>query len=113
MVCLMSPIRKLLEDMMIRDIVVDIDQSTGNGLVIVMSPYNPQDVPKFKSAGYRWTAVQKMWRAPLTLDSCQALRREFGDRLAISPELRDWAWAERRKTEALAELAKATSATLH
>jgi len=98
---------------MIRDIVVDIDQSTGNGLVIVMSPYNPQDVPKFKSAGYRWTAVQKMWRAPLTLDSCQALRREFGDRLAISPELRDWAWAERRKTEALAELAKATSATLH
>ena len=34
------------------------------------------------------------WSYPLTMDTCRALRKEFGDDLEILPVLRDWARAE-------------------
>lgn len=50
------------------------------------------------------------WTAPLTMDSCKALREKFGETMEIGPGLRSWAWAERLRTEELAALGKQTDA---
>lgn len=44
--------------------------------------------------GRRWDPDQNAWTLPLSMSSCLALRTEFGDRLEIGPELRQWAQTE-------------------
>jgi len=44
------------------------------------------------------------WSYPLTMDSCRALRKEFGDELEILPALADWARKEVAKERHLEEM---------
>lgn len=45
--------------------------------------------------GSRWDAEVKMWHAPLSWGTCQALRGTFNERLEVGPHLAEWAWADR------------------
>jgi SNF2 family DNA or RNA helicase len=89
-------------------ILIDIE---GNK-VIALSAFNDGDRMRHKSAGGRWDPKERYWWYPLLLESCRQLRKTFGDRLQISPELSAWAWEERAAEERLAELVKQDSAEL-
>lgn len=95
-----------------RDNKVVVDVDLGENKVITMSAYQEADPDKFKAAGFSWQKTTRMWRAPLTMDSCRALRREFGNRLVLSPEITAWATAQKQADAELRELAKASAATL-
>lgn len=46
--------------------------------------------------GAKWSSKDKVWKLPLAWTSCLALRTTFGDALALSPKLTEWAVAEKR-----------------
>ena len=52
------------------------------------------------------------WTVPLDLDTCQQLRRQFGDLLKISPELATWYKQENKHVKILTSLSSADDADL-
>jgi SNF2 family DNA or RNA helicase len=72
--------------------------------IAVKFPYDVFNVELIKELGASFHATTSSWRLPLTLEKCRELRKAFGDRLVIGKPLSDWAWAERRKRDALETL---------
>jgi SNF2 family DNA or RNA helicase len=67
-------------------------------------PYSAELVDRCRALRGSWSASQKVWTFPLTLDVCRLLRAEFGEALEIRPALWSWARAEARKESEMAEL---------
>jgi SNF2 family DNA or RNA helicase len=91
---------------------VMLDLDVENKQIIAMAGYNEGDPWRYRQAGGRWDAKRKLWKYPMTLESCRALRRFFGDRLVLSANLHNWAWELRNTEDRLKTLAASTSATL-
>lgn len=82
--------------------------------VHVAFPYDPDSVEAVKSVGGgRWSKAQRAWTFPLDMETCRGLRRAFGDRLALGPEITAWARAEVARERALPTLAASEDAHLH
>lgn len=56
--------------------------------------------------GSSYAETSKTWSYPLDLFACRALRRVYGDRLVIGPELWAWAQSERRMRRRLRRLGR-------
>lgn len=52
------------------------------------------------------------WHYPLSLETCRALRRSFGDALHVGDDLAEWYRTTQAATQATVELGRATDATL-
>ena len=71
------------------------------------------DKDKIKAMkGTRWSPDAKIWHGPLSMDLCRSLRRAFGERLQIGPELTTWARGQVAKEKRVAELGRAYDAEL-
>jgi SNF2 family DNA or RNA helicase len=62
--------------------------------------------------GGRFSPVHKMWHYPLSIDTCRALRRAFGERLRVHSELGSWYRDEATVAAQQVELGGATEAAL-
>lgn len=86
---------------------VHVERSDGGkrNRIYLTSPYDPTVVHKCRQiTGGSWSPARKVWSFPLDYGTCVELRREFGDALAIGPELWEWAAEERTRRDNLAEL---------
>lgn len=54
--------------------------------------------------GARWDSQLKTWYTPRTWAICLQARGLFGDRLEVDPQVKEWAWAERKRVEQAVEL---------
>lgn len=62
--------------------------------------------------GGSFNPTRKLWVYPLSVDTCHALRRAFGDRLRVQPDLAAWYTESRQAAEAHAELSAAEDVQL-
>lgn len=62
--------------------------------------------------GSRWSPSKRVWTAPLDITTGDRLREWAGAGLTISPELRRWGRAERRRLATLRRLSQASDASL-
>lgn len=62
--------------------------------------------------GGRWRKQDRVWHYPLSVDTCRALRRAFGDILLVSHDLAEWYRVRNAEAEAHTELSSASDATL-
>lgn len=85
---------------------------SANGKRIYLTSARPLSGLGRRIPGANWLGRPKLWSLPLNYETCQILRKEFGDALAIGPTLWDWAKEEQARRRALAEAAKATDADL-
>lgn len=60
--------------------------------------------------GWGFSKSKNAWTFPLEWGTCTALRKAFGDRLVIGPELEEWAHAERARNEVMEDLATGAGA---
>jgi len=83
-----------------RSILARIPYANGSG------PKAAKRVPGAKADWDKTGAkdVFKGWKYPLTMDTCRALRKEFGDELVILPALATWARTEVERERELEEL---------
>ena len=90
---------------------VEISQE-GDGIELA-SRYYP-DAPGDARAvgGGRWDKEAKLWKYPLSLETCRSLRRVYGDRLNIGPRLWVWAQAANNTERAALHLGRADDAEL-
>lgn len=83
--------------------------------IAVRFPYNPGDVARVKAVpGRRFNKGDgdPHWRVPAELEACHALRGQFGDRLAPTRALNEWAWEQVRLRDTLGALGSAEDAEL-
>src|SRR5258708_6603568 len=72
-----------------------VQVTTDGSKILVRFPYSADLVASVKRvSGARWNPDEKIWRVPLTMDSCRALRRVFGSALEIAPPLARYARSE-------------------
>jgi SNF2 family DNA or RNA helicase len=82
--------------------------------VFLSSPWYPAAPTEAKSIpGANWRKTEKVWSYPLTLQVCRDMRKVYGDRLEIGPNLTAWARAEVAKEKALHKLGRELDAELH
>lgn len=62
--------------------------------------------------GASWSKTSSTWSYPLDLATCRDLRRVYGERLTIGPELWAWAQNERRRRRRLRRLGRAHDAPI-
>jgi SNF2 family DNA or RNA helicase len=86
-----------------------------NGFISVKSRYSAMANVVYRQQGGRWKDDDngKRWLLPLTMETCQALRKHWKQDLVISKSLNQWARGEKVRQEAVAALHKAESATLN
>lgn len=71
---------------------VHVDLPEGSKRITARSPwYKDAPVDAKRVPGGRWDKPNKQWTYPLTIETCHALRRVYGDRLVISKSLAAWA----------------------
>lgn len=63
-------------------------------------------------SGARFRKSDKVWTAPATVDTCLAMRREFGDALVIKKPLKEWYIETAKAVSEHAEMSAATDAEL-
>jgi hypothetical protein len=80
----------------------------------VRFPYNPTLAEDFKEIvpGASWSRSRRAWLVSLDLTTGRRLREAFGAGLRLTPELRRWGKAERRRLALLRQLSQAPSARL-
>lgn len=86
---------------------VKVDISPGGDRIFLKSEYFQGINNLCKMVpGYNFRKQDKIWTYPLTMPTCRALRRVFGNSLAIMPNLAEWAWEARRSEEHMRALTK-------
>jgi SNF2 family DNA or RNA helicase len=97
-------------------VVADIDKDARNDAIGVWFKYDQALVAGIKRInGARFIPKDKggpYWRLPLNLESCHALRGEFGKALVVGQDLKSWAKREVRMSTELTSLAGAADAEL-
>jgi hypothetical protein len=80
-------------------------------ILVQFATFDAADNTRLKDgAGGKWWKAEKTWWVPLDVTSCTALRRTFGDRLAVSGDLSAWYRKEQaRRTSVLAMHASQTT----
>ncbi len=82
--------------------------------IATRSPWYPKAAAEAKSVpGYSWNKSAKAWTYPLDYQTCLALRRIYGDRLVIGPELWAWAAEEKARRSYLSEASKRMDAEIY
>jgi len=71
--------------------------------ILVSVPFRSNDAAK-AVPGCRWSGKDRSHVAPLTWNTCLALRGEFGAGLTIGDELKAWAFIEKKRREDAAAL---------
>jgi SNF2 family DNA or RNA helicase len=90
-----------------------IDVERQGDRIYVRFPYSESDVGAIRAIpGRRWLSDTKTWSLPLDMSVCRLLRRQYGQRLMVGPELRSWAVEARRAEERLGRMAAADSGDL-
>lgn len=91
-----------------------VDAELEGSRIAVRFPYEPRLVDAMRTISGRAfvRTPDKHWTVPLDMTTCRALRKAFGDALAIGPSLRSWAVNAKREEEALGKIALSDSGTL-
>jgi len=83
------------------------------GKIVLQSPWYPGVQDDCKSIiGWYFSKKTTTWSYPLSISSCKQLRRVFGDRLEIGPNLAEWYRVEMRRLRKLRSLASVHDADL-
>jgi SNF2 family DNA or RNA helicase len=69
-------------------VTVEIDDKTSN--ILIDADWRFKELCK-SLPGSKWAVDEKVWRVPLSWNSCLALRSTFKDGLVIGPKLEQWA----------------------
>jgi len=84
-----------------------------DGKIVTRSRYHPDAAADAKRIpGAKWEAELKGWSYPLSMQTCKALRKVYGDDLVIAPDLNRWATVASIKDLKQISLGRAKDATL-
>lgn len=76
--------------------------------ILVDIPYDPDDFNRIKEIkGWSWRKKDRVWSVPLELEAGRALRKMFGDRLAVGPRMLAWGRLEATKKRNLSKISTA------
>lgn len=71
---------------------MSVEITTDGKRILCRFSYDRELVRKVKMVpGSTWHPETKMWRSPLTMDTCRMYRKVFREQLVILPPLADWA----------------------
>lgn len=93
----------------------DVRLFKSNDRIHAYIPYNNGEGKTEAKAvtGARWSKGNGCWTYPLSLQTCRALRTQFGDRLRIHRGLAEWAWKAVESEEEQLALRSARDSELH
>lgn len=74
-----------------------------NDEIEIRTEWNERELIK-QIAGARWSATDKVWRAPLAWSTCVMLRGVFGDKLIGGDKIATWSWEAKQRVDELLKL---------